>query len=139
MRNNILNIRKQKGLSMDDLANIIGCNKTQIYRLEKGQDMTYSWMDKLCKALDCFITDILPDIESIIPPVNKQSIQIDINILSEAFSVLDEVVKQRKAIITTKQKAEIISELYQLALYQQMTGDAKIDPKFVSWVLNKNI
>ena len=48
----IKDIRKQKGLTMRELASIAGTSQQQIDRLEKGQRrMTIEWLEKISNAL----------------------------------------------------------------------------------------
>lgn len=54
MNNNIGFLRKKNGLSMQELADLVGTSQQQIDRLEKGQRrLTADWMDKLSIALNC--------------------------------------------------------------------------------------
>ncbi len=60
MENNIQKLRKQKGLTMKDLADLAGTSQQQIDRLEKGtRRITAEWMERLSKALSCRPTDII--------------------------------------------------------------------------------
>jgi transcriptional regulator with XRE-family HTH domain len=54
MKNNIGTLRKKKGLSMRELADLAGTSQQQIDRLEKAQRrLTAEWMEKLSQALSC--------------------------------------------------------------------------------------
>lgn len=46
-------LRKDKNLSQQELANIIGCNKSFICRLEKGKEnITIEKLNDICIAFD---------------------------------------------------------------------------------------
>lgn len=62
MSNSIRRLRKQKKMTMQELARRVGTSQQQIDRLEKGhRKLTIEWLDRLTKALECDIYDILPD------------------------------------------------------------------------------
>lgn len=94
---------------------------------------------KITKALDCFITDIFPELEELIPPINKQTIQIDVPLLVEIFTILETASKEQNASLTNEQRAETIAELYQLGLYHKINDSQKIDKKFVDWIIKRKI
>ena len=52
--NRILDLRKARGLSLQDVADAAGTSQQQVSRLEKGRrGLTDKWMRRLAKALDC--------------------------------------------------------------------------------------
>ena len=65
-QNRIMELRKQAGLSQEQLGEIVGCNKSKISKLENGkQELTQSWMIKISKALSkqgiiIVASDLLP-------------------------------------------------------------------------------
>ena len=60
MINNIRAIRKQTGLSQQDLARRIGTTGQQIGHLESGRrKLTQDWMERLSAGLDCGPADLL--------------------------------------------------------------------------------
>lgn len=60
MNNNIRKLRKEKGLSMQALADLAGTTQQQIDRLEKDKrKMTVDWINILCKALNCAPGDLV--------------------------------------------------------------------------------
>jgi len=60
MTNNIRTLRKQNGLSQQDLAHRIGTTGQQIGHLEAGRrKLTQGWMERLAKGLGCGAADLL--------------------------------------------------------------------------------
>ena len=54
MENNIAKFRAQKGLTMQQLAELVGTSQQQIDRLEKGKrKISAEWMQKLSNAFGC--------------------------------------------------------------------------------------
>lgn len=54
MKNRIKELRDNRGLSLDDLANRVGTTNQQVSHLELGKRrLTADWMDRLANALDC--------------------------------------------------------------------------------------
>lgn len=54
-------LRKNRGLTMKQLAERTGTSQQQIDRLEKGyRRLTLEWMERLSDALDCRLTELLP-------------------------------------------------------------------------------
>jgi transcriptional regulator with XRE-family HTH domain len=62
MNNRIAELRQKKGLSQEDLAELVGTSGQQIGRLENGaRKLTTEWMDKLAPALGVRRRDLLQD------------------------------------------------------------------------------
>lgn len=60
MQNNIRRIREARGLSLENLAQLCGTDRSQVWRLEAGQRaLTQSWMERLAKALACNPADLI--------------------------------------------------------------------------------
>lgn len=50
--NRIKELRKKAGLSQEKLGEEVGCNKSKISKLERGdQELTKNWMVRIAKAL----------------------------------------------------------------------------------------
>jgi transcriptional regulator with XRE-family HTH domain len=61
MQNRIGILRLEKGLSLTELAKAAGTTKAQIQKLERGERrLSLGWMDRLARALDVKISDLLP-------------------------------------------------------------------------------
>lgn len=61
MENRLKEIRKQRKITQEQLGEMVGATKMQIWRLERGdRQLTQKWLSRLSKALDCSIADILP-------------------------------------------------------------------------------
>jgi transcriptional regulator with XRE-family HTH domain len=64
--NRIYELRKQTGLSQEQLGEELGCNKSKISKLENGnQELTQNWMIKIARAftkhgLSITPSDLLP-------------------------------------------------------------------------------
>lgn len=58
--NRIKQLRKDKGLTLQALAELVGTDKSQINRLERGERrLTTEWMERLAGALACTPADLL--------------------------------------------------------------------------------
>lgn len=61
MQNRIGILRQARGWSLTDLARAAGTTKAQIQKLERGdRRLSLDWMDRLARALDVKISDLLP-------------------------------------------------------------------------------
>jgi transcriptional regulator with XRE-family HTH domain len=61
MQNRISILRREKGVSLTDLAKAAGTTKAQIQKLERGdRRLSLDWMDRIARALDVKISDLLP-------------------------------------------------------------------------------
>jgi transcriptional regulator with XRE-family HTH domain len=61
MQNRISILRREKGLSLTDLAKAAGTTKAQIQKLERGdRRLSLDWMDRLARALGVKASDLLP-------------------------------------------------------------------------------
>lgn len=59
-KNNLYTIRKQKGLSQKDIAEMLGVSYQQISFLENGdRQLTDAWLERLSKALNCTKAELL--------------------------------------------------------------------------------
>lgn len=96
MKNRIKEIRKKRKLTQEELANLVGVSKQQIFRLEKGvRKLTQEWLIKISKALNCNIEDLLD--KSDIPSIKQ-----------DEFSVLTE---EEKNLIRTFRKIKEDDEI----------------------------
>ncbi|NDF12330.1 MAG: XRE family transcriptional regulator [Proteobacteria bacterium] len=61
MQNRIKILRKKRGLTMQQLADLVQTTQQQIDRLEKSRRrLTVDWLEKLSLALDCEMVELLP-------------------------------------------------------------------------------
>jgi transcriptional regulator with XRE-family HTH domain len=61
MQNRIKIMRKKRGLTMRQLAGLMGTSQQQVDRLEKSRRrLTQEWMERLSEALSCEYVDLLP-------------------------------------------------------------------------------
>jgi len=68
MKNSIAAVRRRKGLTLDAVAKAAGTTKSQIQKLEKGERrLTLAWMERLARALDISMSDLLPANETALP------------------------------------------------------------------------
>ena len=60
MENRIRELRKAQGLTLKQVAKIVGTSDQQISHLEKGRRrLTAQWMERLAEALNCHPADLL--------------------------------------------------------------------------------
>ncbi len=60
LKNNILKLRKQKGLTLEALANLSGTSKSRIHDLQYGENPKLETARKLAKGLGVSIDEIWP-------------------------------------------------------------------------------
>ena len=61
MQTRIAFLRKEKGLSLEDVARAAGTTKAQIQKLERGdRRLSLEWMGRLAKAMNTKISELLP-------------------------------------------------------------------------------
>ena len=48
----IITVRKQRGLTQEQLGKLIGVKKSQVCRIEKSEELTFSTIMKIIKALN---------------------------------------------------------------------------------------
>jgi transcriptional regulator with XRE-family HTH domain len=62
MQNRIGVLRRERGLSLADLAKAAGTTKAQIQKLERGdRRLSLEWMERLAAALQVKASDLLPE------------------------------------------------------------------------------
>lgn len=60
MKNRIREYRKIRGLTLNQLAELVGTTNQQISHLEKGRRrLTLDWMERIAIALDCHPSDLI--------------------------------------------------------------------------------
>ncbi len=75
-KNRIRVLRKNKGLTQVELAEILGVTQNAIYKLETGEsDLNTKWMEKLSIALDVKPYELLP-LEWQPTPISEKEQQI---------------------------------------------------------------
>lgn len=75
-KNRIRELRKNKGLTQVELAEILGVTQTAIYKLETGaSDLDTKWMEKLSIALEVKPYELLP-LEWQPTPISEKEQQI---------------------------------------------------------------
>lgn len=61
MQTRIAILRKEKGLSLEDVAKAAGTTKAQIQKLERGdRRLSLEWMRRLARAMDTKVSELLP-------------------------------------------------------------------------------
>ena len=79
--NRIYELRKEAGLSQEQLGDELGCNKSKISKLENGnQELTQNWMNKIANALNkqgltITSSDILPPEENFLDKEEKDIVE----------------------------------------------------------------
>ena len=63
--NRIYELRRAKGWSQLDLAEIVGCSKMHISGMERGKrELSLEWMSRLAQAFNVPPVDILADVDN---------------------------------------------------------------------------
>lgn len=73
--NVIKQLREERGWTMEQLADAVGCTASQINKLEKGtrqKTIDMDWIKRLCKALITRPHIIAPEIAEFYPPEVKK-------------------------------------------------------------------
>ena len=75
MENQIEIMRKRKGLTQEQLANLLGCNQGVIQKIEKGvTKLTVDWMRKIAQVLGCEAWELLP--KDMQPKINPKELEL---------------------------------------------------------------
>ena len=60
--NRLRELRKERGLSHEKLAECLNTSRGQIYNLEQGnRQLTQNWMNRIAEALNCRPEDLITD------------------------------------------------------------------------------
>lgn len=102
MENRLKKMRKLRKLSQEELGNMVGASKMQIWRLERGdRQLTQKWLEKISKALNCSVLDILPENQNEIVENDEFS-----NLSEEEKNLIRTFRKIKEAEINETAKAE---------------------------------
>jgi len=79
-------IRKEKKLTQQAVADFVETDTGNISRIERGQNATITMLDRIAKALDTPLTDILSQIEldTLLPPTKAERPTLPLLTLSSA-------------------------------------------------------
>jgi transcriptional regulator with XRE-family HTH domain len=79
MQTRIAFLRKEKGLSLEDVARAAGTTKAQIQKLERGdRRLSLEWMGRLARAMNTKISELLPPEELAQPPESEETAILEI-------------------------------------------------------------
>jgi transcriptional regulator with XRE-family HTH domain len=146
--NNVETLRKKKGWSYTDLAKNSGTTTQHINKVKRGvRGIGTKTLEKFAKAFQVDVktlltpngTNELSGIENGAKPINgvddvlnevvpKADYKLNTNILSEIIFRLEKVTAKHKIKVPAKQKAKLISLLYE---HFMETGKKKVDPETV--------
>ena len=105
---NLLKFRKEKGLSQEELANIIGVSRQAIYKWETGERLPdINNLNLLCKEFDKSIEDFIDGATDLLP---KEKI-------SEENNEQKKETKKKKSIIKSLFNFVLIIVLLVFAIY----------------------
>jgi transcriptional regulator with XRE-family HTH domain len=70
MPSKIAQVRKQKGFSIRSLARKVGCSHTYLAEMEKSDDVSLQWLQRIAIALDCTTLELmdLPEVDELLQP-----------------------------------------------------------------------
>ncbi len=86
IKNRILEIRQQRKLSAEKLADIVGTTQSTIHRLETGKrQLTHEWMEKIGKALNVSPSELLPTANKVQGYKNEVALTTGTTILTEGI------------------------------------------------------
>lgn len=116
MENRVREVRKTRGLGLNDLAKKIGVSMSAMSKLETGQmQLTVRYLDKIAKALDVAPAALLP------PDPGGPSL-INNSLLAEILTVVREIVIKKNIEVDPARHAAIVTRLYETFLQR---GDAE--------------
>jgi transcriptional regulator with XRE-family HTH domain len=76
MKNRLREIREEKGLTLEEVAELVETSNQQIFRLEMGQrKLTLEWLSRLSAALGVSPLEIVPDLAE---KAKKESIEVSV-------------------------------------------------------------
>jgi transcriptional regulator with XRE-family HTH domain len=99
MRNNILKLRNERGLSQQKLADLVGTSGPQINRLEKGERrLSQDWMVKLAKALGVAPADLISDgkVKATPSAAKSPAVKMAVDAFAACISVANDLKAKKK-------------------------------------------
>jgi transcriptional regulator with XRE-family HTH domain len=110
MENRIREVRKARGLGLNDLAKKIGVSMSAMSKLETGQmQLTVRYLEKVSKALDVSAASLLPSDPGGPSIINNA-------LLAEVLTVVKDIVQQKNIDIDSARHAAIVTRLYETFL-----------------------
>jgi transcriptional regulator with XRE-family HTH domain len=120
VQNAVAAIRKERGLTQSEFAEMVGTSTTHVSRIETGESsLTQAMMTKIATALD-----IEPQNLFITSP-NEGEINLDI--LHHVVKQLDEWLEDKGFRITADDRADFTIELYKLEADRIKVAELKAD------------
>lgn len=137
-------IRKERGLTLNSLAEKMGADYQQISRIERGKSkLTIDVLMKMAEALDTPIHEIvqvLPKMEKI--SIAKKSVPLlmddssNPDWLAVILEKIEMVIQETQAHLRPQAKALLTSQMYLQALQMQ---NVKIDPSVIQTFIEASI
>lgn len=83
MRNNIARLRKAKGLTQTELADLIGTKISMLGKLERAsRKLDTVWLTKIAKALECDERELIGD-DTLVPLASADSLSAMLKVFFE--------------------------------------------------------
>ncbi|MGE3770948.1 MAG: helix-turn-helix domain-containing protein [Bdellovibrionales bacterium] len=123
MENRIREVRKARGLGLNDLAKKIGVSMSAMSKLETGQmQLTVRYLEKISKALDVAPASLLPTDPGGPSMINN-------SLLAEVLTVVKEILTKKNIEIDPARHAAIVTRLYEtfLARAEAETDDVRAE------------
>lgn len=115
MENNIKKLRKESGLTLEQLAEKVGTSFQQIYKLEKGERrLTVEWAETIANAMGCSINAIIGSSETS-PSVKPLIPVIDTSLLERCYDVIEEESRKLGKRPGNRKAIKLAIELYKIA------------------------
>lgn len=133
MKNRIDEIRKQRKLTLEKLAEKCGTSLNQIYKLIRGERrLTLDWLNRIAKALNCSVADLISDTALI----DKKDGEIDPVRLKKAQDAIEKIIREKSLKLTRQQVTELLTQVYNETLKLEERGE-NISPQSVANLLTK--
>lgn len=124
MKNKLREIRKNRGLSQENIGDELGVEKSQISKLERGQTKLHSeWIRKLTPILNCTASELLgeepmKDDEETINMSKPLSSDTITEILIQVHQIYPDEPYERKVLVVGK-------------IYDRLKDELDVDPGYV--------
>lgn len=115
LKNKIKELRNKKGITLQQLADVLNSTKTQVQRLESGtRRLTLGWMERIAKALDCSPKDLIED-----DTYNDGYPLINSDLLQHVMKIVEDVIIKEKISLSLDNKAKAVSLLYNYCAHKK--------------------
>lgn len=136
MKNRIKELRKAKGLTQPELAELVETSVGQIARLESGlRRLDTDWMERIAPHLGVRPAELIED-RTHIPHSAKLSPYVDQEVFNESIRAANMTVflyNRKDVLADPRSYAKLVLEIYNYAMYHD--GKVEMDETIVNEVI----